>query len=90
MMYNVQMKRYSVADARERLADVLDSAERGTPVVIERRGVRYILRAEPVAPRSRRRRRSVIETVDDAVELGQWQWRGTSTGVRFDTRRKRT
>jgi antitoxin (DNA-binding transcriptional repressor) of toxin-antitoxin stability system len=89
-MYNVQMKRYSVAAARERLADVLDSAERGTSVVIERRGVRYILRAERVPPRSRRRRRSMIETVDAAVELGQWQWRWASKGVRFETRRRRT
>ena len=35
------MKRYSVALVRERLAEALNEVDRGIPVVIERRGVRY-------------------------------------------------
>ena len=39
MLYPV--KRYTVAQVRERLASALDEVERGVPVgVIERRGVR--------------------------------------------------
>lgn len=83
------MKRYSVAQVRERLADVLNEAERGVPVVIERRGVRYVLRAEP-PPRRDRARRSAIETLDPAVARGQWQWSWTAKGVRFGRRRPRS
>ena len=83
------MKRYSVAQARERLADVLNEAERGVPVVIERRGVRYVLRAEP-ARRGGRSRRSAIETLDPAVAQGHWQWNWTPKGVRFGRTRPRS
>ena len=39
VLYNVhEMKRYTVAQVRERLASALDEVERGVPVVIERRG----------------------------------------------------
>jgi hypothetical protein len=41
------MKRYPVSMARERLADVLDEADRSGAVVIERRGVQYVLRPKP-------------------------------------------
>lgn len=80
------MKRYTVAHVRERLADVLDEAEQGNPVVIERRGVRYVLAVES-APQ-RRSRRSAIETLDPAVDNGQWQWTLTGKGVRFSGRRR--
>ncbi len=43
-MYNAHMKRYSVAGARARFSDLLDAAEQGQPAVIERRGVRFVLR----------------------------------------------
>jgi hypothetical protein len=82
------MKRYTVAQARERLADVLNEAERSGSVVIERRGVQYVVRATRKSP-LRRARRSVIETLDQAVAAGQWQWRTTPGGVRFSGRRRR-
>jgi len=79
------MKRYSVAQVRERLADALDEAERGFPVIIERRGVRYRLSVE--APQRRRStRRSRIETVDPTIEDGQWTWTWTAKGVRLKGR----
>src|SRR5437870_2540283 len=34
-MYNVHMKRYSVTDARQKIADLLNAAEAGETVVIE-------------------------------------------------------
>jgi hypothetical protein len=83
------LKRYSVAQARERLADLLNEAERGTPVAIERRGVRYVLRVE--APPGRGRSlRSAIETLDPAVASGQWQWSWSPKGLRFGARRSRS
>jgi antitoxin (DNA-binding transcriptional repressor) of toxin-antitoxin stability system len=83
------MKRYTVSQARERLADVLDEAERGGSVVIERRNVRYVIQAKRT-PRRSRARQSVIETLDPAVDSGQWQWDWTATGVKFTSRRRRT
>ena len=83
------MKRYTVAQARERLADVLDEAERGGSVVIERRNVQYVVQAKR-APRQARTRPSVIETLDPAVESGQWHWDWSAAGAKFSSRRRRT
>ena len=75
-MYNVHMsKRYSVSQVRERLSDALDEADRGTPVVIERRGVRYQLtRMAAVTATRPSRRRPRIKVLDPAVTAGQWRW----------------
>jgi len=84
----IRVKRYTVAQVRERLAAALDEVERGVPVVIERRGVRYVLAVE--ARKSRpARRQSVIETIDPAVADGQWTWASTSRGLRFKKPSKR-
>ena len=88
MMYNVhEMKRYTVAQVRERLASALDEVERGVPVVIERRGVRYLISVESRKTR-RARRPSIIETVDPAIAAGQWTWTWTSRGVRLKRPRR--
>jgi antitoxin (DNA-binding transcriptional repressor) of toxin-antitoxin stability system len=60
------MKRYTVAVVRKRLAEALDEAERGEPVFIERKGVRYRLSLDTAKPR-RTRRTSRIQVVDPAV-----------------------
>lgn len=89
-MYNVHaMKRYPMAIARERLADVLDEAERNGSVVIERRDVQYEIRARRVSGR-RRSKQSMIETLDPAVADGQWTWNWTASGVKFGARRRRS
>jgi antitoxin (DNA-binding transcriptional repressor) of toxin-antitoxin stability system len=77
------MKKYSVAMVRDRLAEALDHAEAGIPVVIERRGLRYRLMLEPDEPRRARRRASLIDTLDPAVEAGEWSWEWTSDGLTF-------
>ena len=42
VVYNVHIMTYlKVAEARARFGEMLDEAEKGTPVVIERRGVRF-------------------------------------------------
>lgn len=87
-MYNVHMKRYSVAQARQRLSEVLDSAEAGDAVVIERRGVRF--RLETARPARRAvRRTSLIDYVDPLVESGQWTWSWKPGSLRLAARRKR-
>ena len=83
------MKRYTVAQARERLADVLDEAERGGSVIIERRNVQYVIQARRPAHKSRPRQ-SIIETLDPALDGGQWHWSLTASGVRFTKPRRRT
>jgi len=82
------VKRYTVSQVRERLADALDEAERGTPVVIERKGVRYVLQREAQKP-VRPRRASRIEIVDSAVADGQWEWTWGRGGLKFSRRRAR-
>ena len=86
-MYIVRMKRYTVGLVRERLAEALDEADRGVPVVIERRGVRYTLTVER-PKRKRKTRRPILTVLDDAVAEGQWTWDTTAKGgVRFRGRR---
>ncbi len=83
------MKRYTISQARERLADVLNEAERAGSVVIERRDVQYVIRAER-KPRKRVSRRSVIESLDPAVKAGQWEWKADARGARFSGRRQQS
>jgi antitoxin (DNA-binding transcriptional repressor) of toxin-antitoxin stability system len=83
------MKRYTSSQVRERFADILDAAERGEEVIIERRGVRYVLRAESARTGRTRRRRSLIAYMDPAVAAGQWTWEPGAGGLKFvDSRRK--
>jgi hypothetical protein len=81
------MKRYSAAQARQHLAAVLDAAEAGESVVIERAGVRFQVRAE--AKRRRGRRPRLVEWLDPAVEAGNWTWISTKRGLRFSARKPR-
>ena len=82
------MKRYTVSQAREKLADVLDQADRTGSVLIERRNVQYVIRPRRVA-RTSRPRRSVIEILDPAISGGQWQWKWTAKGLTFSHRGRR-
>jgi prevent-host-death family protein len=74
--------RLSAAAARQRFSDLLDAAERGENVVIERRGVRFELVSRRPS-KGRRRQRSLIEWVDPAVESGQWSWELGAEGLAF-------
>jgi antitoxin (DNA-binding transcriptional repressor) of toxin-antitoxin stability system len=73
------MKRFLVREARAAFTDLLDAAERGEPVVIERRGVLFRLAAEP--PPRRRRRTPRIARVHDQVARGQWTWDWSADGL---------
>jgi hypothetical protein len=81
-MYNVRaMKRYSVNQVRIRLAEALDSAERGEAVVIERRGVRFTLESTKPAPRPRRA--PTLRILDPAIDAGDWTWTSGPDGLAF-------
>ena len=77
-----------MAEARKRFADLLDAAERGERVVIERRGVQFDLelRRKASAPA---RRPSLVEAMDSAVARGQWTWRADAGGLAFHPRARR-
>lgn len=81
-------KAFRVAEARARFGEILDEAEKGGDVFIERRGVRFRV----VADRARSRKRTgtrLFDHVDPAVASGRWTWEPASGGVRFTPRRRR-
>ena len=84
------MKKYGVGVVRERLAEALDFADRGVPVVIERRGVRYRLTVDRPKRRARTPPKPYIEVLDDAVERGEWAWAWSPGRLTFKARRPRT
>ena len=89
-MYNVHMKRYPVAIVRERLAEALDAAHDGVPVVIVRRGVHYRLTRETQAPTKRQpRRQPLFSDVDPAILAGDWSWKWSPEGMTFVAARKK-
>ncbi len=70
---------------RERLSEALDEAQRGEPVFIQRRGVRYRLSVEP-SKRATKKRTPKIKIVDPAVAGGQWTWDWADGHMRFRAR----
>jgi hypothetical protein len=79
------VRKYKVAMVRQRLSQALDQAERGEPVFIERAGVTYRLSVEPPAGRAKSRP-PLIESLDPAVEGGDWTWAWTRGALRFRSR----
>ncbi len=77
------MKKYPVAVLRERLAEALDAAYGGEPVVIERKGVRYRLTRESAPRKSKSVRSPLFEIVDPAVMAGDWTWDWSLEGMTF-------
>jgi prevent-host-death family protein len=78
------MKRFTAATAKQRFSLLLDAAERGESVVIERRGVRFRVQPERQAATKITRRKPIIEIVDPAVAKGVWQWSWRADGLRFN------
>ncbi len=88
------MNRYSVADARKQMAHVLDEAEKGQGVIIERKGVLFRLSLDQPKRPPRRSNPPQLEILDAAVEAGTWSWGMMSKGeIKFvptPKKRKRT
>lgn len=86
-MYNVHTVKFlKVAEARARFGEVLDQAEAGTPVLIERRGVRFRVVVDDAPKRGAA---ASFAYVDDAVASGQWTWESGRSGVTFKTAKRR-
>jgi antitoxin (DNA-binding transcriptional repressor) of toxin-antitoxin stability system len=84
------MKAYKVAEARSRLGELLDEAEGGTPVFVERHGVRFVIAAEDASKKARRDTPAVFEFVHPDVMSGEWTWEPARGGFRFRARRRRS
>ena len=82
------MKHFKVAEARARFGDVLDEAERGVPVYIERRGVRFKVIAEIGAAQRTPPPAEVFSFIDADVMSGNWTWTAGARGLKFSPRRK--
>jgi hypothetical protein len=84
----IMAKRFLVAEARARFGEILDEADQGDTVIIERRGVQYLLQRD-TRERKAAAPRSVFTWVDPAVMSGEWTWTPTAKGLRFTPRRPR-
>ena len=84
----IMNKRYTVSVARERLADALDEAEQGVPVIIERRGVRFRLAIEEPKRKKRAKTAPRIEILDPAIAEGEWTWEWKPESVSLEPRRR--
>jgi antitoxin (DNA-binding transcriptional repressor) of toxin-antitoxin stability system len=81
------MKRYTVSEARMRMAEMLDSAEGGESVLIERKGVRFQI--VPARAKPARKRAPILEILDTAIEKGDWTWQDGPRGLTFTRRTPR-
>ena len=80
------MQKYSVSMVRERLSEALDTADRGEPVLIERRGVTYELTVRR-APTRKKKATPQIEVLDRAIVEGNWTWDWDKSNLRLRTGR---
>ena len=80
------MKKYSVSMVRERLSEALDAADRGQPVLIERRGVTYELTVRQ-APHRRKKAARQIDILDRSIADGNWTWDWEKGDLHLRTRR---
>jgi hypothetical protein len=85
----IMAKRFLVAEARARFGELLDEADQGETVVIERWGVQYTLTAQQAVPKPNVKGRRLFEWVDPDVMSGQWTWTPTKKGLRFTPRKPR-
>jgi len=80
------MKAYRVAEARAQFSTLLDEAEGGDAVVIERKGIRFRLAVEATDPADCRVRPAIVYADPDVLS-GSWTWTNSPQGLRFRGRR---
>ena len=78
-----------MAEARAKFSHLLDEADQGETVIIERHGVQYTLKSQPAQTKPHPAKNRYFEWVDPAVMSGQWTWTLTKKGLRFKPRRPR-
>ena len=78
-----------MAEARARFGELLDEADQGETVIIERRGVQYTLKAHTATAKPMTGGKRLFEWIDPDVLNGQWTWTPTKNGLRFTPRKPR-
>ena len=87
-MYNVRMVRFTVTEARKQLFRLLDSAEKGEEVILERKGTRFRLILDP-GPKSGDCSVALLDVTDEDVLSGEWTWTSGAEGqLQFQARKK--
>lgn len=82
VLYTVHMTRVSATEARKRLFKLLDAAERGETVVLERKGVRFRIAVEPMSEAAPREAEdALIEILDPTILSGEWTWEWEPDGA---------
>ncbi len=79
LLYNVHMARLTASEARRQFFHLLDAAERGEPVVVERRGVRFRVSVE-IEEEVVEEVRSPLIIEDPSILSGQWTWSADERG----------
>ncbi len=87
-MYNVHVARFTVTEARKQLFRLLDSAEKGEEVILERKGTRFRLMLDP-GPKSSDQSFACLDVTDEDVLSGEWTWTAGAEGqLQFQARKK--
>jgi len=82
------MTQIKASDARQEFFRLLDAAEKGEAVIVERKGARFRLTLLP--PEPARTRSSPVLIEDPEVLSGNWSWVGDQRGqLQFRPRRKK-
>jgi antitoxin (DNA-binding transcriptional repressor) of toxin-antitoxin stability system len=68
------MTRVTATEARQRLFQLLDAAERGESVVLERKGVRFRLVVEPARADPFVAADCPLTVNDQGLLSGEWHW----------------
>ena len=88
-MYNVHMSRHTASEARRKLFHLLDSVEQGDEVILERKGVQFLLSLVKEKPQ-RVSKESPIRVIDRAILDGEWSWEADADGELSFTPRQET
>jgi hypothetical protein len=86
-MYTVHMPRVTATAARRNLFHLLDAAEKGEEVILERRGARFRLSLDP--PSRQEIPPSPLIVEDPDILSGDWTWRAETDGELTFTPRRR-
>lgn len=75
---------YNVAAARKELSTILNLAESGESVLIERNGTRFRLSAEPRVVRApSKEQEPYVTLLHPSLEAGEWDWHLGPSGAEF-------
>lgn len=82
-------KRYTTSSARQHLAQMLDEAEQGEAVIVERGGVRFRVVTETPKKSPSRSTKPFVKLLDPTLLEKGWTWTWSKHGVSLDSGKKR-